>query len=151
MTDSIPRQNWLTALFVVINALFLAKYSMRLSPLWPVAVILYSVIKLILPVLWLKSKTRTALAVKAGAVTGILLMLAAQLYIDPLSVNVDRWSALHYPISYLLDGQYPYSAPTHLGGRASAFPVYIRNKTDIFGPGGMDSARSRRCFGNILL
>lgn len=129
MTDTNPRQNWLTALFVAINALFLAKYSMRLSPLWPVAVILYSlllysVIKFILPVLWHKSKTLTALVVKAGAVTGILLMLAAQLYIDPLSVNVDRWSALHYPISHLLDGRYPYSAPTHLGGRASPFPVW---------------------------
>lgn len=121
---------WLAFLFVVINALFLAKYSMRVSSFWPLVlfayiVLQYIVIRKVLPVFEGKMIfSGGSKIVKSGAVTAILLMLAIQLYIDPFSVNVDRWSALHYPVSFLLDGEYPYSAPTHLGGRASPFPVW---------------------------
>ena len=51
-------------------------------------------------------------------------MLAMQLAIDPYSLQVDRWSALHFPIQNLLHGIYPYGATTHLGGNASPFPVW---------------------------
>jgi hypothetical protein len=51
-------------------------------------------------------------------------MIVLQYSIDPYSVQVDRWSALHFPIQNLLDGIYPYTASTHLGGNASPFPVW---------------------------
>ncbi len=47
--------DWLAFLFVVINALFLAKYSMRVFSLWPLTVfayimLQYIVIRKVLPV-----------------------------------------------------------------------------------------------------
>lgn len=51
-------------------------------------------------------------------------MLVAQYAIDPYELQVDRWSALHFPIQNLLSGIYPYTASTHLGGYASPFPVW---------------------------
>ncbi len=61
----------------------------------------------------------TLLAVMACA------MLAVQSYFDPLENNVDRWSAIDYPLTYLFDGEFPYNAPTHLGGNASPFPMWM--------------------------
>lgn len=52
------------------------------------------------------------------------LMIGIQSFIDPMSINVDRWSALHYPIENLLNGKFPYLANTHLGGNASPFPIW---------------------------
>lgn len=52
-------------------------------------------------------------------------MLAVQYHFDPLQNNVDRWSAIAYPLDYLFSGRFPYAAPTHLGGNASPFPVWI--------------------------
>jgi hypothetical protein len=43
--------------------------------------------------------------------------------IDPYSLEVDRWSALHGFISYLFEGKFPYMAPSHLGSQASPLPV----------------------------
>jgi hypothetical protein len=51
-------------------------------------------------------------------------MLVVQYAADPYSLQVDRWSALHFPIQNLLSGDYPYAANTHLGGYASPFPVW---------------------------
>lgn len=116
-------------LFMTINEVYMAKYSMRITAWWPTVVILYLllqyvVFRLILPVFDMSSRKVWTNVVKIGAITGMLLMLAAQLRVDPYTVKVDRWSALHFPVQYLLNGDYPYSAPTHLGGRASPFPVW---------------------------
>lgn len=51
-------------------------------------------------------------------------MLILQYYINPYTLNVDRWSALYFPIKNLLHGIYPYIAQTHLGGNASPFPIW---------------------------
>lgn len=47
-----------------------------------------------------------------------------QYLIDPYQIQVDRWSAIHNFINYLVHGRYPYMAPTHLGGYGSPFPVW---------------------------
>lgn len=39
--------------------------------------------------------------------------------------NVDRWSAISYPLRNLFNGEYPYLAKTHLGGYASPFPIWM--------------------------
>ncbi len=57
-------------------------------------------------------------------ILGLAMLLAAQLYIDPWRLNVDRWSAIHNFLSNLFQGVYPYSARTHLGGYGSPFPVW---------------------------
>ena len=51
-------------------------------------------------------------------------MALLQYSVDPFSIKVDRWSALHFPITYLLHGEYPYMAQTHLGGYGSPFPIW---------------------------
>ena len=45
-------------------------------------------------------------------------------YIDRWSVNVDHWSALAFWSENLKNGNYPYGTTSHLGGSASAFPVW---------------------------
>jgi hypothetical protein len=52
-----------------------------------------------------------------------LSALALLFKIDPYSVDVDRWSALHGFLKNLFAGEYPYSARTHLGSMASPLPV----------------------------
>ena len=54
-----------------------------------------------------------------ACIAGIL-----QLSIDPLSLNVDRWSAIHNFLSGMFCGHYPYGQQTHLGGYGSPFPVW---------------------------
>lgn len=58
---------------------------------------------------------------------GVFLVAAftLQYSLDPLQNNVDRWSAIEYPIRDLFDGKFPYLANTHLGGNASPFPVWM--------------------------
>lgn len=59
-------------------------------------------------------------------IAGITIIFAAFLlsYIDKYSVEVDRWSALSFWSENLMNGLYPYDAPTHLGHRASPYPVW---------------------------
>jgi hypothetical protein len=54
------------------------------------------------------------------AIVGVLIV------VDPLTVRVDRWSALTYFWDSLLQGHYPYSAHTHVGPNnfASPFPLW---------------------------
>jgi hypothetical protein len=47
-----------------------------------------------------------------------------QSLIDPYQLQVDRWSAIHFFLRELLQGNYPYMAGTHLGGYGSPFPVW---------------------------
>ncbi len=54
-----------------------------------------------------------------------VVLLLVQYHFDPMLNKVDRWSAIANPITYLLHGEFPYMAKTHLGGNASPFPVWI--------------------------
>lgn len=59
---------------------------------------------------------------------GITIILTAWVAIaskiDPYSIHVDRWSAICNWWTALLNGEFPYSANTHLGGYGSPFPVW---------------------------
>lgn len=48
-----------------------------------------------------------------------VVLLLVQYHFDPVLNKVDRWSAIANPITYLLHGEFPYMAKTHLGGNAS--------------------------------
>jgi hypothetical protein len=58
------------------------------------------------------------------ATFGALAIFLLLHFINPYSVQVDRWSAIHNFIQNLFAGQYPYAAHTHLGGYGSPFPVW---------------------------
>ena len=147
-------------LFVGINAVFVAKYSSRLSAtLAPFATLAavgfyYALLRVVeakgrgLIIQNSKFKNQGAESGNGGGrdgeadgrqcrearpyrevfalfcIVALAGMLAMQLAIDPYSLQVDRWSALHFPIQNLLHGIYPYGATTHLGGNASPFPVW---------------------------
>lgn len=114
-----------TTLYIVINALFVMKYSERafdgfVLPCTVLAVVSYYIlIRLVIPYIykWEKAVVGLCLLAFAG-------MVVVQYAFDPLDIQVDRWSALHNPIENLLSGIYPYSAGTHLGGNSSPFPVW---------------------------
>ena len=121
------------ALFITVNVLFVAKYSARISETAGLfatlaALVFYYVLPRFLIHYYIYKGTELSAWSKRIAWGACLLafagMLAVQYAIDPFSIQVDRWSALHFPIQNLLDGAYPYSANTHLGGNASPFPVW---------------------------
>ncbi len=121
------------ALFIGINVLFVAKYSARVSErvalfaTLAAVVFYYVLLRLVIPYLYnnsSQSKGRQFCILTIGCMVALVGMLAVQYAIDPYGIQVDRWSALHFPIENLLSGIYPYSANTHLGGNASPFPIW---------------------------
>jgi hypothetical protein len=52
------------------------------------------------------------------------LGIAIQYNVDPLTIQVDRWSAIHNFLEGMLQGIYPYGQQTHLGGYGSPLPVW---------------------------
>lgn len=114
------------ALFILINVLFIEKYSVRISECFaPAATLLACVFYYFLFRYKFKILgSRFKMYVWAVCLFAFVSMVVVQYAIDPYTIQVDRWSALHFPIQNLLSGIYPYTANTHLGGNASPFPVW---------------------------
>jgi hypothetical protein len=114
-------------LYLLINALFVDKYSARLvdyhwvvscayllcasAALWLLPRFIQ---RLSRPLLWLCILSGLFLA------AGVVLQYA----IDPMGLQVDRWSAIHHFLDGVLAGIYPYGQQTHLGGYGSPLPVW---------------------------
>lgn len=115
------------ALYLVINILFIEKYASRVTDYHLLISLGYL---LCIGVFWGVAKKMAFTIVYSTRWLigiGILFLCIAvclQYAIDPLSIQVDRWSALHNFSSSLLEGEYPYGHPTHLGGYGSPFPVW---------------------------
>lgn len=118
----------LLIVYLVINVLFISKYTMRITdnPL----IILFICSLYILSVIFVLFKVNKN-TIKISShhfwitfifITTILIVL--QYSVDPLSLKVDRWSAIHNWWNNLICLVYPYSAHTHLGGYGSPFPVW---------------------------
>ena len=114
-------------IYCFINGLFIYKYGLRLTDwkiitglflLYNTAVILIT--QYILPLF--RSLKTTTLYIAFTAITILLIIL--QYSINPTTIQVDRWSAIHHFLDNLTTGIYPYSAQTHLGGYGSPFPVW---------------------------
>ena len=114
-------------LYILINTLFVEKYVSRVTSLHWIFAIAYIVG--VVGFLWVirhyspkckhPFKWFLALLIIFSCIAGIL-----QLSIDPLTLNVDRWSAIHNFLSGMFCGHYPYGQQTHLGGYGSPFPVW---------------------------
>ena len=114
-------------LYGIINLLYIAKYGARVMPTgwWMGTYIIY--IMLISALYHYREDIFKHLNRKTGLVLtalGIAALAALQVQIDPMSLQVDRWSAIHNFLEHLLHGEYPYAAQTHLGGYGSPFPVW---------------------------
>ena len=125
--------NTVEVLFIMVNVLFVAKYSARVSENAALSATLlatlfyYILLRLVIPNYICRVGERGAWIKKivfGACLFAFLGMIVAQNVIDPYSIQVDRWSALHFPIQNFLSGNYPYAAHTHLGGSASPFPVW---------------------------
>ena len=115
------------AVYIIVNALFVAKYSARVIPCGFKALTLATMLFHYLLLVDILPRFRSAKAYVPAIIVGLLgicTMVCLQYTIDPYDIRVDRWSALHNPIANLLAGKYPYLASTHLGGYASPFPVW---------------------------
>ena len=118
---------WAVLMFCAINTLFVAKYTSRFTGWWPLVAIAFFVLLLIASTFAVsirhsfhKKKKQVYVAFAVVAVA----FLALQYSINPMTVQVDRWSAIDSFLSFLLSGRYPYAAPTHLGGYGSPLPVW---------------------------
>lgn len=114
--------------YLLINEFFILKYSLRFVSLtWAIVVCLLYALGIIFFCFLIKQYRFVSLFNKKAAIiatlTVILLLVLCQSKIDPYTLKVDRWSAIHNFISSLFEGKYPYAAQTHLGGYGSPFPV----------------------------
>ena len=118
-------------LFIGVSYVLMCKYSMRVTSHYGYICIAYSMglaiaILLIANNKWQKlSQHQMARPFWCAMIVFAVAMLLVQYHFDPMQNQVDRWSALAYPIQYLLHGDFPYMAKTHLGGNASPFPVWL--------------------------
>ena len=114
-------------LYILINTLFVEKYVSRITSLHWIFAIVYivGVVCLLWAIRHYSPKCKhpfkwfLVLLIVFACIAGI-----SQLSIDPLSLNVDRWSAIHNFLSGMFCGHYPYGQQTHLGGYGSPFPVW---------------------------
>lgn len=112
------------ALFIIVNVLFVAKYSARISDTLALCATLLAVVFYYVLCRYVQWKALRGRMTFVLCLICFAMMPILQYSIDPYSLQVDRWSALHFPIQNLLSGVYPYNANTHLGGYASPFPVW---------------------------
>ena len=112
-------------IYIVINLLFVLKYSLRLG--YVAASVACGCYMIFAGLLLYCLPRLPQIKLRWTVVgTGIMLTLLTlgQCMIDPYTLQVDRWSAIHNFIANLLAGEYPYAAMTHLGGYGSPFPVW---------------------------
>lgn len=116
-------------LFVFINSLFVLKYTLR-TPYnhWVILVgYLFLMVVILFPFYAFVFKAKpniTKVLFFILVCLSLLFISYLQCIINPLSIKVDRWSAIHNFLNYLFAGAYPYKAQTHLGGYGSPFPVW---------------------------
>lgn len=119
----IPETAGLILLFILVNSLFIYKYGVRQELINPLFIIIAYPFCLFL-LLFIAGSIRIPHRYLDRLYAGLVIILflfsvAVNLHVDGAALNVDRWSALDSAISSLLNGQYPYMATDHLGGRSS--------------------------------
>ena len=60
-----------------------------------------------------------------GVIAFFFLSIYLNYRVDGNSLNVDRWSAMETGIKAILNGQYPYNIPDHMGQESSNLPMLI--------------------------
>jgi hypothetical protein len=108
---------------ILINLLFIAKYGARFNLAFPAGIAYVFFIALLT-----FAFHKLPRAIPPWIPFGLVLLFCCFAFvvlhvIKPLSINVDRWSAMANFDAALLRGDYPYLAKTHLGGLMSCLPV----------------------------
>ncbi len=111
-----------------IGVLFACKYLPRLSIPWAFAAVCYlatyalQIIMIYHLVLASLAKKKLKWALQLIVVCWVLALLFVYCRIDEARLMVDRWSALEKFWNFLVVGQFPFQAKTHLGHDISGFP-----------------------------
>ena len=110
-------------IYIFINLLFIIKYGLRYFSLS--SVILICLLYIIFIVFSIRVSRRLNILLLGTLLSFFFLfLLIIQNIIDPYSIQVDRWSAIHNFLYNLFHGIFPYAAQTHLGGYGSPFPIW---------------------------
>lgn len=120
-------QRILFFLFLVINVLFVDKYASRITEFHLFVSLVYLILGAL--IVWIVIKKlipsqHTSKWLMAIGISFFTLAIIVQYFVDPISLQVDRWSAIHNFLAGMLSGEYPYGQQTHLGGYGSPFPVW---------------------------
>ncbi len=112
-------------IYLLVNSLFITKYGGHYNV---VLLAGYVFLMLGLGILYIKINLND-IFYKAVFWAGTVLFFIFSIYlnykVDGNSLNVDRWSAMETGIKAILDGQYPYNLPDHMGQESSNLPVLI--------------------------
>lgn len=112
-------------IYVMINALFIIKYgeqyniALLISYLAVIAGLSLFYIKINLKDVFYKS------LFWIGLISFFIFSVFLNYKVDGNSLNVDRWSAMEIGIKAILNGQYPYNIPDHMGWESSNLPMLI--------------------------
>lgn len=120
-------QRILLFVYLLINILFIEKYASRVTDFHLCLSLGYVLIAILSIYLIGRKINSCAHATQWEIAIGLVLLCAGvllQYAIDPYSLRVDRWSAIHNFLVNMMQGEYPYGASTHLGGYGSPFPVW---------------------------
>ena len=114
-------------MYLLINVLFIDKYCARVTD-WHIAVSC-AYILCATGALWLTAKLieniqKPHMWLGIGIGCFLIAGIALQYAIDPIELQVDRWSAIHNFLDGMIAGIYPYGQQTHLGGYGSPLPVW---------------------------
>jgi len=119
------------AIYLIVNALFILKYTPRYNANPYVAlglfvVFFFSILFLYRKMSNIASEKLFKIAYWSMVLMAICLISISLIYIDPYSVRVDRWSALTFFWDAAFKGIYPYGAHTHvsLTNFPSPFPAW---------------------------
>jgi hypothetical protein len=127
-------------IYLFVNILFLLKYGQRQGYISFHILILIYVIFIFLYFKFIEKHTILFLFKKKGFIflsfIVAITLITIIINVDGYSLNVDRWSAMHYALKTWLNGEYAYSASDHLNGRTSNFsgllliglPFYLMGK-----------------------
>jgi len=112
-------------LYLFVNTLFILKYLPRANVNVIMPVIVYCIF--IIGIFYFYQKKILKISEKSLKIISLFifivvisLIIIILVKIDPLSVRVDRWSAVTYFLDGLFRGEYPYAISTHVS--ASNFP-----------------------------
>lgn len=109
--------------YLFVNFLFILKYGEKLNFVSAQIIIyLYISIVLILFFWFYKISKLNKNLLNFTIIYFIVFLTLINIFINPLYLNVDRWSAMEAGIKSIINGEYPYTALDHLGGRTSNLP-----------------------------
>jgi hypothetical protein len=122
-----PRLNYLLLLaYIFINSLFVIKYSSRITNFWPLfscGFIITTIVIAIKAPRWLSQIEKYG-KLTYILITAIFFVVYSLLMwrVDPMSLNIDRFSAIITFCDSVLNGQFPYTGRTHMDNPISGFP-----------------------------